>query len=365
MTRNEYLTELNRALDFLDTESRQATLSFYAELLDDRIEEGMCEEEAVSAMEKATVIAERMRQEQRPTAPRDSALDSTPVPCTITYDEKDLSSLTVSVLCRSVMLEPSEDHVLTLQYAENEARPLLFTEENGHLTLTEEEPLNPSGVSIFGFSLSNVLDSLFRGSAKTDATLHIKVPCNILMDLKIKTTNGRIDARNLTGMGTISLTTSNGGIVLENLKCTDLRAQTSNGSVTLENAHIAKSVSCISSNGPIKAEQVTAHTGICLDTSNSRIRALQVRTGNELRLHSSNGSIQIESCQFDALSAHTSNSSISGTLPGSMQDYRIDSRTSNGSNTLPTFQDGEKQLSVKTSNGHIKIYFDQSSFTQA
>ena len=52
MTRNEYLTELNRALDFLDTESRQATLSFYAELLDDRIEEGMCEEEAVSAMEK-------------------------------------------------------------------------------------------------------------------------------------------------------------------------------------------------------------------------------------------------------------------------------------------------------------------------
>ncbi|MBR0320587.1 MAG: DUF1700 domain-containing protein, partial [Clostridia bacterium] len=64
MTRNEYLTELNRALDFLDAESRQATLSFYAELLDDRIEEGMCEEEAVSAMEKATVIAERMRQEQ-------------------------------------------------------------------------------------------------------------------------------------------------------------------------------------------------------------------------------------------------------------------------------------------------------------
>ncbi|MBR4290523.1 MAG: DUF4097 family beta strand repeat protein [Oscillospiraceae bacterium] len=365
MMRNEYLTSLNQVLDFLDAETRQSTLAFYAELLDDREEEGMSEEDAVAAMEDVNIIAARMRQEQKNAIPKEDITNAPPVPCTITYGEKDLSSLTVSVLCRSVVLEASHNHELTLQYAESEAHPLTFTEENGRLTLTEDKPLNTSGFTLFGFNLSNVLDSLFRGAPQIDSTLYIKVPCNMLLDLDIKTTNGRISAAQLTGMGKISLTSSNSSITLESLKCEELRAHTSNGRITLTNSCIAKSFVGKSSNGSIVAEYSTANSDISLNTSNSRIRAFHVHAGNEMRLHTSNGSIHLENSLFEALDAHSSNGNISGTVPGAMQDYRIDSRTSNGSNTLPPHQDGPKPLSVKTSNGHIRIYFENNTTNQA
>ena len=50
MTRTEFLNELNGRLSKLPDYEIRRTLSFYAEILDDRIEEGMSEEDAVSSL---------------------------------------------------------------------------------------------------------------------------------------------------------------------------------------------------------------------------------------------------------------------------------------------------------------------------
>ena len=64
--------------------------------------------------------------------------------------------------------------------------------------------------------------------------------------------------------------------------------------------------------------------------------------------------------QISAMIIHTlktSNSGITGTLPGQQSDWQIESGTSNGHSNLPSHQPGQKPLRVHTSNGSINVRF--------
>lgn len=63
MTKNEFLAELKRYLSALPSEDVQASLDYYGEMIDDRIEEGISEEEAVGAIGSAKDIAAQVMEE--------------------------------------------------------------------------------------------------------------------------------------------------------------------------------------------------------------------------------------------------------------------------------------------------------------
>lgn len=50
MKKNEFLAALSRRLSALPPEEAEKSLSFYAEMIDDRVEDGMTQEEAVAAL---------------------------------------------------------------------------------------------------------------------------------------------------------------------------------------------------------------------------------------------------------------------------------------------------------------------------
>ena len=60
MTRKEFLTELDRRLSPLPRHEAEEHINYYAEMLADRMEEGMTEEEAVRSMESIDTIASRI-----------------------------------------------------------------------------------------------------------------------------------------------------------------------------------------------------------------------------------------------------------------------------------------------------------------
>lgn len=60
MTRVEFLTQLDHQLSALSKEQADEYLNYYAEMLADRMEDGMSEEEAVASMERVEVIARRI-----------------------------------------------------------------------------------------------------------------------------------------------------------------------------------------------------------------------------------------------------------------------------------------------------------------
>lgn len=64
MGKNEFLDALRRELYGLPPNEIERSISFYAEMIDDRIEDGMSEEDAVRAMEDVGVIAQRIKLDQ-------------------------------------------------------------------------------------------------------------------------------------------------------------------------------------------------------------------------------------------------------------------------------------------------------------
>ena len=64
MNKKRFLTELKRALTGLPMREVKERIGFYSEAIDDRIEEGMSEEEAVEAVGSVSAIVEQIREER-------------------------------------------------------------------------------------------------------------------------------------------------------------------------------------------------------------------------------------------------------------------------------------------------------------
>ena len=60
MTKNEFMSTLRRQIEQLPPQDIQKSLDFYAEIIDDRIEGGMSEQEAVAAMAPFDEITEQI-----------------------------------------------------------------------------------------------------------------------------------------------------------------------------------------------------------------------------------------------------------------------------------------------------------------
>ena len=63
MTKNEFLNQLRARLAHLNPQEREKSVAYYAEMIDERMEEGMSEAEAVASMEDVGVIAARIAAE--------------------------------------------------------------------------------------------------------------------------------------------------------------------------------------------------------------------------------------------------------------------------------------------------------------
>ena len=63
MEKNEFLTKLRGALASLPEEEIEKTLAYYSEIIGDRMDDGMSEEEVVGSLEDTEVIAQHILQE--------------------------------------------------------------------------------------------------------------------------------------------------------------------------------------------------------------------------------------------------------------------------------------------------------------
>ena len=57
MRKTEFLERLRAALNALPEEEAKKTIAYYAEMIDDRIEDGMSEEEAVAGLGEPEAVA--------------------------------------------------------------------------------------------------------------------------------------------------------------------------------------------------------------------------------------------------------------------------------------------------------------------
>ena len=382
MTREQFLNELKAALTAMEEKEKEAVLSYYAEMIDDRIEAGMSEEAAVMAMEPVPEIAARVLEEagigEQPAQEQKTASDENGK--VITRSAADVRELIVRAECKKITIVSGDTEEVTLRYNISSNDIFQLHENDGVISLEHKiRPItsfmNEQKAGTEGMTLDSILSSAakFLGnlgerivqvgsnflSDNPDNEIEITLPQTFTGRLYAGTSNARISVEDVNFSQPLVLTTSNSRITLDEVKCLGgLTATTSNARITLNDVHAA-SLHLNTSNGAVTLEDVIAVAEIEAATRNGAIDVNDTECGGTLRLNTSNSHVELEDVAAPSISIRTSNASVSGTVRGTREEYTITSTTSNGANRLGSSIGGEKTLNVITSNGSITLGFEE------
>lgn len=159
-----------------------------------------------------------------------------------------------------------------------------------------------------------------------------------------------------SSIGEISVHTQNGSVTLEGVNAERADVTSSNGGIYISGGNIGV-IDTDTSNGPVKLWDMESRK-ITADTSNAKIVITSVNVP-ELDASTSNGGIEAYSVRSKKCILETSNGSVDVLMIGDPSEFRISHRTSNGSVDAPPSGSGPRELFVGTSNGNIRIKFEE------
>lgn len=355
MTKERFLGNLEYALHFMPDAEREATLNFYSEMIDDRMEDGLTEEEAVDQMEKPEEIEQRLRRTQEAQSDEadgsrenkngaDENVDKNDdwETRSVTYPAASISDISIRSDNLPVHLYRSEDDTVRMTYFTCAEDPYTLTLENGHMLLTHPGFSARSGRDLFE-SISDLMNNLSQAFSGT----RYSIKAGAYIDLSVPAGFG----------GAVFIATSNARVRVEHASChAGVTVRSSNGRITVDDSD-ADFFDLQTFNARVSVNDVKTRANVLMRSTNGRLEIKDSVLFGMLDAATSNGTISVDGVSADDIRLKTSNGSIIGTLKGSMSDYAIESHTSNGHNSLPDGTQGRKHLSAKTSNGSIRIRF--------
>lgn len=205
------------------------------------------------------------------------------------------------------------------------------------------------GVNAIDYEVSKdgntiTVDAEIMGWFVSNVGVDITITAPADTDVELETSNGAIEFYGIDGTGTLE--TSNGMIVLENVKG-DFEGSTSNGKIrvyTMEGTAVLRT-----SNGKLDLQGVTGE--VDATTSHGDISfSVNMTAGDSNRLVTSNGNVDVELLGTPSVSldASTSNGDITS-------DFPITATTKSDERLVGTIGDGEADLYIATSNGDVTI----------
>lgn len=368
MTKNEYLITLAAKLQKLTDDPRKiypelkSMIEFYQEMVEDKIEDGMTEEEAVAAMETPDEIVERLKREFGETAVEESTAETPVQPAENSramrreYNPDKVNM--VRVIDGDHRVKLIRGAQVAVNYEDDPNGKYEVSLENGVLTLKYIAEKRSFFRSIFGWrqTQQEVTVELPDGWAGTAdiSTMNVSIYASVAIDtLLLHTTNGSIVLDDVRA-SRISGSTTNGAIKIEDVKFEDMELGTYNGRIVV-NGICGSMAKLTSSNATANVQDATVND-LFIKSSNGGLRIEDV-TGGKLHAQTSNGSVKVSGINAEDVTLISSNGSISGDICGEMTDYAVTSKTSNGKNNLPNGTAGARKLDVRTSNASIAIEF--------
>lgn len=329
MDRMTFLNELAAGLARLEPDDRKQVLDYYSEMILDRIESGVPEDEAVAELEPPEQIAAAIRVEYG--ARQDSPGPAGSAPA---EPEQPVEYL-FSGGGQRVEIRARDTKILLRQAAEDAPRVLVYGCREEWLTMEVTEEVFRLTVRL-PLLFANDWISLFAGGTRRMVVLEL--PEGFAGGVSAKTTNASIEGADLRLAGTVRLATTNSSITLSDCGFDKLAAATTNSCISLAD---------------LTGRRCSART------SNSRVTAENCHFAQELRLATSNGALRVEDIEAPELSLTTSNGAIKGWVRGCEADYAIFSSTSNARSNLPdtSREPRPRTLNAHTSNGRIKLRF--------
>ncbi|HBL83778.1 MAG: hypothetical protein A2Y17_08445 [Clostridiales bacterium GWF2_38_85] len=222
----------------------------------------------------------------------------------------------------SIEFIESTDNKIYITYFESEKEYYnIEKSDSGTLSMEFISELKWFEYFVFNFSFESTtitvsLPSEFKGSinAKTSNGGITMTELAVSDDVRLRSSNGTVEATGVDITGDLDVHSSNGKLILTDITADNIIGDTSNGKVDAKNLTAAEDIELETNNGSIYITKINADEQIILKTSNGSIK----------------GSIIGDRRDFE-ITSHTSNGHNNLPEDQSGGDIYLDVRTSNGS----------------------------------
>lgn len=381
MTKNEFIEKLTEALAYLPGRERIRILEYFEEMIDDRIENGMTEEEAIAAMDSIEDILKEAApdalnrdirtdcEEEKGVSGAKSFEFRSPVETLIANSESaELNILSAELpdgLTARVdsILSDDEECICTLENGTLRVKRKslrqhgfslrkLFSCNNSSITITLADPAlvrSEIGASSGDVKLTGLVftDSLDVGTASGNLEARSVA---VQHNCTLHTASGDINAVNLTCGDKFEVQTTSGDAELFNILAGKVDVGTASGDITFNNAQ-CDDINSGSASGDIKLCDVTADN-ISAGSSSGDIVLSKVKCSGIIDVNSSSGDVEIRDAQC---SGEVQLASRSGDVSGRLipvEDYRYSARSRTGDVKVPHYE-GSCPVEIQTSSGDI------------
>ena len=244
---------------------------------------------------------------------------------------------------KAIFVGPSEDEDIHLIYF-NRGKESYQIDDGDVLSMTYESSYHwYDNILLLDFQLPSVtilLPANFQGSMDLQTTSSkISISDVTAKQAICSTRGGAVYVSHVTGAESLALSTTANKIELSDVQLTGaLDCQTSDGAILLTDI-FAGNLHALTSEGAIVSNNTQTSGTTALKTADARIELENVGVDGDLSLSNKEGKIE-------------------GTIAGSMQDFSIQSKATNGTCNLPEYSTaGDKKLEVTTSDATISLAF--------
>lgn len=349
MSKEQYLRKLRSLIHALPAEERRKVIDFYREMIEDKMESGKTERQAVEELGDAALLAQKILAEN-PNRKR--------------YDGNRIAGVAVASFFAVVIIGGVVFNGLKASGGGWRMRNSANSAQGVEADEQKEETAPVSGVKKITVDAENRDVTVEQGGGdrivvtyRTDSTQTFTFSNR---DGEVSLVNRDREKWNFFRFFDFSSARHSQILVtVPKGYAGELHLHSSNGKISVGNVEQLTALTCNTSNAGVSLNKVRANS-VALDTSNARVQMDGVEA-DTLSANSSNGSIEFSGLISPDILLDTSNSAIRGNIIGKETDYAIHTDTSNGSCTPASRSGGAKKLVAGTSNSSIAITFSETN----
>lgn len=348
MNKREYLDELCRRLRYASADEAQRLVAFVTESIDDRIEEGMTEEEAVAAVGSIDDLVREVSGEAKVETFTDEGGVKGARRRDYVVSADGVEAIEVTEGGGDVSFRVSRDGKIHVHVTESERQRYIVTKKNGVVSVSKEQ-LGGNNIN-FGFGLFS-----FRADFNTNTDVIVDVPENLRAAIDCKTGSGDI-CYELRAALSVTLTTGSGDIEIDSCAVGGMaEMKTGSGEIKIDEL-MAESIEITVSSGDVDASSLTAKA-LKVAAVSGDIEIDEAFIADKAVIKSVSGDVEL--CMASPLKVG-SFESVSGDLNielyGHGEEYSVSAKSVSGDVEAPEDKaEAPNAVRARTTSGDIKV----------
>lgn len=307
MNKQQFLETIRRSIGHLPAREAEQSLEYYAEMIDDYVENGMTEEQAVEAIGSPEDIAARIIDDIGCAAEQEPEQTFSADTCVV---DRFFDSVSINAVEHDIILRPSQDDKCRVQ-CDSADKYITVRVHRNTLVITRKRRRKS-----FSFI--------------SDSSLTVYLPHREYISAKLETVSGDIDVPSQCVFAGAHLSSISGDIEYFSRTTAGMSAKSTSGDIRISDAH-GKLVSITTVSGDIELDHSTA---------------------DSLHITSVSGDVRFDGCDAPSVRIKTVSGDVEGTL---LTPKSFITHSASGSTEMPVSDPSAGTCTVNTVSGDVRV----------